>query len=366
MNRFPAPWLPRLRHPSARLSLALLVAALTLGSVASLLGPALNWAPIDFCRFHNASKMILAGRSPYGQLPFFTPPWLAFLLSPLLLLPCSSAALAWILANTALIIGSSHGLGTLAVIPRRYRLPIATLTALLPYAFFAYITGQLSIVALASCVLCARGLSTQRHRAVVIGLLLATLKPHIVAVPMLLVLLELVHRKQWSSLLAALSVLLALGALGAMFVPTWPEALLTSWTTGAFYEPRQNLLGLATFGVPAWLTYPFVGYTLLLWWQRRLDLQILGLSAAVNLLLVPYSRSYDCVLLLLPLAAAWRAPPSPQRHIALSLATAAQLLPLVRAVIPQAGLLEALAPALCTLALLLVSRLRWRELRSLP
>ena len=135
-------------------------------------------------------------------------------------------------------------------------------------------------------------------------------------------------------------------------------------------DPRPRLdwvmsaaLGLAAFGVPAWLTYPLVGYALLFWWQRRLDLPMLGLSAAVNLLVIPYSRSYDYVLLLLPLAAVWRAPPSPQRRIALSLTIAAQLLPLIRAFIPRAGLLEALGPALCTLALLCVSRLRWRELR---
>jgi hypothetical protein len=335
--------------------------ALSFGLVALLLGPTLSLAPIDFCRFYAASKMILTGRSPYAQLPFFAPPWLAFLLSPLLLLPCSSAALAWILTNTALVIGSSHILGTLAAVPKRYRLPTALLTALLPYTVFAYITGQLSIVALASCVLCAWGLSTKHQGTAVIGLVLATLKPHIVALPMLLVLLELVRRKQWSSLLTASAALLTLGIAAGTLVPAWPRALLASWTSGAFYEPRRNLLGLAAFGVSAWPTYPLAGYALLLWWQRRLDLQILGLSAAVNLLIIPYSRSYDYVLLLLSLAAVWRAPPSPQRRIALSLAIAAQLLPLIRAFIPRAGLLEALAPALCTLALLFISRLRFQR-----
>jgi hypothetical protein len=183
---------------------------------------------------------------------------------------------------------------------------------------------------------------------------------------MLLILLELIRCRRWSPLLVACATLLALGTAGALFVPTWPGALLRSWTGGAFYAPRENLLGLATFGVPAWLTYPFAGYTLLLWWQRRLDLHTIGLGAAVNLLVVPYSRGYDYVLLLLPLAAAWRTRPSPNRRIALGLAAAAQILPLMRVVIPRAGLLEALAPALCTVALLLVSRLRWRGVRPTP
>jgi hypothetical protein len=354
------------RLSTPRLIAALLVTALSFGGLAALVGPILNWAPIDFCRFHTASRMILTGRSPYGQFPFFAPPWLAFLLAPLVLLPCPSAGLAWILTNTALIIGSSYGLGALADVRRRDRLPIAILMALLPYAFFAYITGQLSIVVLTACVLCAWGLNTERQGAVVAGLSLATLKPHIVALPMLLILLELIRRRRWSPLLLACATLFALGTAGALFVPTWPGALLRSWTGGAFYEPRENLLGLATFGVPAWLTYPFAGYTLLLWWQRRLDLHTIGLSAAVNLLVVPYSRGYDYVLLLLPLAAVWSARPSPNRRIALGLASAAQLLPLMRVVIPRVGLLEALAPTLCAVALLLVSRLQWRGVRPTP
>jgi hypothetical protein len=352
--------------PTLRVSFRLIATLLTVAFffiiLAWLIGPILKWAPIDFCRFYTASKMILDGQIPYGELPFFAPPWLAFVLSPLLIFPCSSAALAWILTNIALTITSTGVLGMLASVPRRYRLLVGTASALLPYAVFTYITGQLSIITLASCTLCAWGLSRRHREATVIGLLLATLKPHIVALPMLLVLLELLRRRRWSSLFAASVGLLALCIVGLAFVPTWPQALLTSWTSGSFYEPRKNLLGLAAFGVPVWLTYPFIGYALLLWWQRRLDLHTLALGVTVNLLAIPYSRSYDYILLLIPVAAIWRTPSSLQKGIALGLALTAQLLPLIRATIPRAGLPEALAPAFCTAALLLVSRLRWKDL----
>ena len=344
----------------------LVVTLLALGSVfamlAWLLGPALNWMPIDFCRFYRASKMILNGRNPYGSVPFFSPPWLAFILSPLLLLPCSSAAVAWVLMNTTLHIGSSQALATLIPLARRHRLPIAILSALLPYGVFVYITGQLSILALVSCTLWAWGLERKHQGALTAGLLVATLKPHIVVLPMLLVLLELIRRRRWSSLLVVSAVLASLSIVAVVFVPAWPPALLRCWADGAFYEPRENLLGLAAFGVPVWLTYPFGVYTLLLWWQRRLDVHTLALGVAVNLLVIPYSRSYDYVVLLLPLATILRSPSSARRGVALVFAILAQLLPLIRAVEPAAGLAEALAPTLCTAGLLAVSRLRWKDL----
>jgi hypothetical protein len=238
------------------------------------------------------------------------------------------------------------------------------LTAILPYALFSYITGQLSIVALAACTLCVWGLNANHQWPIAAGLILATLKPHVVALPVLLIVLELAHRRQWLPLGAACAALVALGSMAVALVPTWPRTLLTAWTSGAFYEPRENLLGVAAFNVPSWLTYPFIAYTLLAWWQHGFDLRVLAVAVAANLLAVPYSRSYDYVLLLLPLAAVWSASPSPQKRLALGLAASAQLLPLMRAFIPWVGLLETLAPALCLVGLLLVSRLQWRALRS--
>ena len=337
---------------------ALLVLVLT--AAALIADRTLDWAPIDFCRFYAGSKMILAGQNPYGQLPFFAPPWLAFLLSPLLLLPRSSAALLWVLLNIAMIIASFRTFWTLASAPgQRHQSTILGLAAIAPYALFTYITGQLSIVALSACVLSAWGLTTGRHWPAAMGLILASLKPHIVALPMALVILELMHRRQWQPLLITSSALLAMGLVATLLVPAWPRAMLASWGSGAFYEPRDNLLGLSTFDVPLWFTYPFVAYALLLWWSRGLDAHVLALAVAVNLLAIPYSRSYDYVLLLLPLAAARGASPSPQRRVSLGLVLLAQLLPLLRVFVPQAGLVEVLAPALCTLGMLLISQLGW-------
>ena len=336
------------------------LSVLILAAVALIVGPALGWAPIDFCRFYTGSKMILAVQNPYGQLPFFAPPWLAFLLSPLLLLPRSSAALVWVLLNMATIIASFQTFWTLASAPgQQQRSALLGLAAIAPYALFTYITGQLSIVVLSACVLSAWGLTTGRHWPTAIGLILASLKPHIVALPMVLVVLELMRRRQWQPLLIAPGVLVAMGLAAALLVPAWPRTMLASWAGGAFYEPRDNLLGLSAFNVPLWSTYPFVVYALLLWWHRGLDTHVLALAVAVNLLAIPYSRSYDYVLLLLPLAAARAASPSPQRRASLGLVALAQLLPLFRVFIPQAGLVEVLAPALCTLGMLLISQLGW-------
>jgi len=259
-----------------------------------------------------------------------------------------------------MIIASFRTFWTLASAPgQRHQSALLGLAAIAPYALFTYITGQLSIVALSACVLSAWGLTTGRHWPTAIGLILASLKPHIVALPMVLVVLELMYRRHWQPLLIASGVLVAMGLVAVLLVPAWPRTMLASWAGGAFYEPRDNLLGLSTFDVPLWLTYPFVAYALLLWWHRNLDAHVLALAVAVNLLTIPYSRSYDYVLLLLPLAAARGASPSPQRRVSLGLVLLAQLLPLFRVFIPQAGLAEVLAPVLCTLGMLLISQPGW-------
>ena len=331
---------------------------LILVAVVVLVGPTLHWAPIDFCRFHSGSKMILAGQNPYGRLPFFAPPWFAFLLSPLLLVPCSSAALAWTLINVAVVVASSYVLwAPTATTGRQHRPAILSLTALLPYPLFTYMTGQLSIVALCACVLSSWGLISGLQWPVVASLVLATLKPHILALPMLLVLLELIRRRRWQTLIVTSVILAILGLIAAFFVPTWPRALLSSWASGGFYEPRDNLLGLAAFNVPLWLTCPFLVYVLLLWKQRGLDRHVMALAVATNLLVMPYSRSYDYVLLLIPLAVIWTTPRVPHQRLALGLAASAQFLPLIRILLPQAGLVEALAPTLCMLGLLAISHL---------
>ncbi len=316
-------------------------------------GPVLDWGPIDFSRFYAASKMILAGENPYGRLPFFAPPWLALLLAPFAALPRSSAALAWTVANIALLFLSVTVISSLAGAAARPRLLLAIPSAFLPYAVFSYITGQLSIVALASCVLCLWGLHNRRSNAVAAGLVLATLKAHIVALPMLLVLLTAIRRRRWSILVGALLALGALCVLSTVFLWTWPIDWIAAVASGSFYEPRENLLGVAAFGVPLWLTLPFVAYTIVTWCRRPFNLDTLGLGVAANLLAMPYTRSYDYVLLLIPTAAVCSKQSSPRRNLAVVVVLLAQLLPLARALIPGAGLLEAIAPSLCMGAILL-------------
>jgi hypothetical protein len=223
----------------------------------------------------------------------------------------------------------------------------------LPYALFNYVSGQLSAVSLLACVLCAWGLSVDRPWAVVAGLVLTTIKPHLVALPALVVILELLRQRRWWWVLAAAAALTGLGLIALVFVPAWPRALLVAWASGAFRDQPIHF-GLPAFDVPLWLTYPFVAYALLTWWRRRFDVHVLALGTVANLLTTPYSRSYDCILLLIPLVVAWTAPPSPRQRLALGLTTLAQLLPLVRACIPRVGWLQALAPALCMLGLLLI------------
>jgi len=343
--------LSRMPSPTVRGAIVVVILAL---AVAVAVGPSLNLTPVDFGRFYKASETILARQNPYGRIPFFAPPWIAFMLSPLLLLPLPSAALAWTLLNIAALVVSACTLWALAAAPeKRGRFLLAGLAAILPYALFNYVSGQLSVVSLMACALCAWGLSADRPWAIVVGLTLTTLKPHIVALPALVVILELVRRRHWLWILQAVAAPVGLGLIALAFVPTWPRELLAAWLGGGFRD--QPVFDLQTFNIPGWTTYPFVAYTLFVWWRRRCDAYVLAVATVANILATPYSRSYDYVLLLIPLIVAWAAPPSSRQRLALGLTTLAQFLPLVRACAPHAGPLEVIAPALCMLGLLLTS-----------
>jgi hypothetical protein len=325
-----------------RLRRALLGLALALASLAAvyLAASILPVRLIDFEHYRLAAQMLWQGQSPYGQVEFFAPPWIALALGPLLLLPPNVAAAVWflgsVLAACLTVVAAERWLGILPGSPRAGLLVVLAL-ALSPAALFVDITGQISTyVGLAVIVLLWQAGERRAHPAVVaIALLIAAAKPHLVALPVLLGLLEIIRCLGWKSLRWPLAALILAAGLSFAFDRQWPAHLLTAWLGGDYRGGQPGLVspgyvGLSELGAPAWLFVPHALYAVYAWWRHGLSARTAALALSVGLLLTPYTRSYDLVLLTLPLvallAAAWR---ERRRGLAvLALAAFAWLLPL--------------------------------------
>ena len=309
---------------------------------------------IDFEHYRLAAQMLWQGQSPYGQVEFFAPPWIALGLGPLLLLPPNVAAAVWfvgsVLAACLTVLAAETWLGLLPASPRAGLLVVLAL-ALSPAALFVYITGQISTyVGLAVIVLLWQAGERRAHPAVVaMALLIAAAKPHLAALPVLLGLLELIRGPGWKRLGWPLAALIVAAGLSFAFDRQWPAHLLTAWLAGDYRGGQPGLVspgyvGLSELGAPVWLFVPHALYAVYAWWRRGLRVDTAALALSVGLLLTPYTRSYDLVLLTLPLvallASAWRA----RRPGLAVLALAAWLLPLTA--------FSVLPPVVVTLGLL--------------
>lgn len=284
---------------------------------AALLGaaeavPLLNFRLLDFEHYLSAARLIWSRASPYGVVEFFAPPWMAVLMAPFLWLSPHAAKLIWLLLNLTAVAGAalvSFRWTTPSPSPRWkfVSLLALALVAFMPAALFSYVTGQVSpLVGLALLLLAwhiaAKPMATE---VILVSFLVTTLKPHLAAMPVALCLLELLRRRDWKLL-----AWLALGVMAATLFAyatnwNWLSELLLAWQSGDYRGGRSGLVaagytGLSELGIPAWLWLPLATYVVVRWWRHGLTSSTLALALAVNLLLLPYSRSYDYVLLILP------------------------------------------------------------------
>jgi hypothetical protein len=312
-----------------------------------------DWRSIDLRNYLAAAQMILRGESPYKRVEFFAPPWMAVLVGPLLALPENLAGLLWTVLSIATVGGAAavaiHWLGVPA--SPSGRAAVVVLAAVTPAALFVYVTGQVSALVALAAVWLADLLRRGRLRAgwLLLAVLVASLKPHIVGLLVLMCLFELVRRRAWKAL-----AWIALGMAGVALValaviPSWPSDLLAAWWGGAFRGGRPGLVspgyfGLAELGLGPWFFAPLALYALYRWWKGGLGPTTVSLALAVGLLLSPYSRGYDDVVLILPALVLILAPALRRRALGAAAGAAGLLLPVTN--------LSLLAPVAVVLGLL--------------
>lgn len=318
-----------------------------------LLAQFLPMAPLDLQNYLAATRMLVQRQNPYGQVEFFAPPWLALLLLPLVNLPLPVAAAVWLLLSVAAVAASvALAFRWLAPRSRAQRLLFTTIIpTVMPAALYSYITGQLTPLVGTAVLASAWGISAQSGAALpVLGLLFASLKPHVALLPVLLCLLELVRKRDRRTILTTALCAGILAGLATLWQPHWAASLIKAWAGQDYKGGAPNLispgyLGLRELGISPWLLIPLAAYTLLRWWRDGLAPHVLSLALPVNLLLIPYSRSYDHVLLILPLLYLAGLKTRRGRRLLATAMVAVFVLPLTPCAV--------LAPALAVIALLL-------------
>ncbi len=295
------------RRKTTTIILLLLAALLTTAVLTAPYVPKL----VDFDQtFYPAIRYALRGENPYtaayqvtdqGVPPaFFSPVWLLLLLLPFGLLPLNLARSFWAIFLVSV---------TLAAFLRLKPWGIAGLWPIvllfLPWSLIGILYGQVTAVLLLGTILCLAEIkkpdqSYQSGLVVLLGFALIGLKPQLgglVAIPLLW---EMAVRKDKRLLVVIIGgSLLLLCSLVVM----WP------WLTGgpillpaphwlSTLERELTLWHLPLW--PAWITRAVVVLVMGLWAWRERPFSYAWWSAWLTavLIITPYARGYDGVLLL--------------------------------------------------------------------
>ena len=304
-------------HPATGI-LLFAIAAILMLAFAVLIAP---FVPplIDFDQtFYPAIRYTLAGINPYtadysysltsaapGQTPpaFFSPFWLLFILFPFGLLPLAVARALWALFLIAITLMAINRLQAWGL---RGLWPLA-LTAL-PWSLISILYGQVTplvlLGTLVSVLAVAREDGDIRGRiALVSGLLLVGLKPQLglsIGLPLLLWLVWRGDRRV--VMLSGIGILLVIVTL----IITPPTDIAELAVTLRGLAPHwTSTLGreLHWLALPAWLAWLIRIFAIAImirwaWQTRTLTPSWWSAWLAVTLIITPYTRAYDGVLLL--------------------------------------------------------------------
>jgi len=266
--------------------------------------------PIDFLAYYGAARHLLDGLSPYGLYAtaygysvFQSPLWLAWLFTPMAIMPMHSAWLLFVVINICLLILC------LVIIARFHNTNVSPivfayiLSCTLGISFIQIRFGQVTVIQLFAFVLI---ICAMRSRQMVIaGLLvpLALLKPHL----LIFFLPSAFLRGDRKLLLSAFVSTLALMALAFWLRPAWLHDLVDTFISGqraSDMAPWKFMTLTGHFSLPPWagLLVPPLSLPIIIWSERKFRAMPtstwLSVALALSLAFTPYAFAYDLPLLL--------------------------------------------------------------------
>ncbi len=273
----------------------------------------------DFISYWSSAKLLVQHHNPYDRAAIFelersqqaqfvkplvmrNPPWALFMVLPLGWMSLSTAALAWMV----LIIVCALGAIQLMRRPGVGEVPL-TLLLFAPTVICAG-AEQTSIFTLLGVVLFLLW-QESRPFAAGLALTLAMLKPHLLVLFWVVVLLEVLRRREWRLVAGGAFGMLAANAVALVFdLHAWPDYFraMKAEQLGAVYCPNlSDSLRLLIAPNAVWTEAlpTLAGIAVALWywrrWRGRWDWWRQGtMLIALSVLTAPYSWPFDQVLFL--------------------------------------------------------------------
>ena len=271
----------------------------------------------DFVAYWTTGRLLAEHHNPYDTAAVFSmeksrgalashalvmrnPPWGLFLTVPLGWFDAPTAGLLWLIAVIA------AGLASLQLIVARPK-PIPLILIFFAPVLICIETEQTSLFVLLGLMLFTR-LQTKRPFLAGLALILVMLKPHLLAVFLILLALEVVRKRQVALAAGFLAGLAAANCIALAVQPSiWSEYFASmgqEHMQDYFYPNVANLYRLFAGGTALWpLILPAaiaVAWGLRYWWRHRADWHWqaqVPLIAAVSIFVAPYSYPNDQVLL---------------------------------------------------------------------
>lgn len=262
----------------------------------------MDWGLVDFnLSLLPAARYVLAGVDPYtADLVFFSPPWVLYPVLLLAPLPDLMATLLWLLMLLGAIVASLHlAKGILAPSIKGKPLWLLSMLILTPYSLQTLFSGQYTPFVMLGMV----GVFAWDNPLP--SLLLLSFKPQLGALSTVILMGTLARAGEWRRLLGSMALVGAIIGASFLIVPHsfsgFSAAILagrsiahhTHWITSL---PRA----LAQIGLDeayVWPVYLVVAIALVGLLVARRDL---AMVVTCSLLIAPYAREYDYVLLTIP------------------------------------------------------------------
>lgn len=288
----------------------------------------------DFFTFWLGGRLLSQGQDVYNQVSWvgahslYGSTWIpnlyyvyplttAALFVPLGLLPIASAAWIWLLASFIFIIVSLVLLLRLWQVPdwKKFIIPFTLGLLLFRPVILIFLMGQIDGLLLLLIVLSIFFAARGKNSLAFILLGFLVLKPNIGAPILCLLALWLLTQKQWKNIFSLGGSTLVLLVLPVLIDPHWIEKYIQ---VGLYKSQDQNvyptlrgLAGLLSNNNPLftnilWLagSVLLLGFFVWIFLKYRKTLtspDVMSLSIIISLMVTPYLRSYDLLLLLIPI-----------------------------------------------------------------
>ena len=264
----------------------------------------MNWGLVDFnLVLLPAARNVLAGVDPYTTDVGSFPPWPPWVLYPVFFLaplPDLMATLLWLLMILGATLASLHVTSRILATPiKREQLPLLSLLMLTPYSLQTLFAGQFSPFVMLGMV------SVFAWDNPFVSLLLLSLKPQLGALPALILIGRLIRRGEWPRLLGSMALVGAIIGASFLIVPNSFSHFSAGILAGRSLDHHPEWIttvprALAQIGLNKayiWPLYLVVAIAIVGLLVVRRDLPMV---VTCSLLIAPYAREYDYVLLTIP------------------------------------------------------------------